>query len=71
MTQSGGPFALPPTGPGDAVTHLWRTATVASGGETIYYEVTGADYAPAVVLTHGAGGSHAAWFQCRPPLPPR
>src|ERR1700694_3602236 len=50
------------------MTHLWKTATVASGGETIYYEVTGADDAPAVVLTHGAGGSHAAWFQQVPPL---
>jgi 3-oxoadipate enol-lactonase len=50
------------------VTHRWRTATVASGGETIYYEVTGADDAPVVVLTHGAGGSHAAWFQQVPSL---
>lgn len=50
------------------MTHPWKTATVASGGETIYYEVTGAHDAPAVVLTHGAGGSHAAWFQQVPPL---
>src|ERR1700704_4435202 len=50
------------------MTHLWKTATVASGGETIYYEVTGADGAPAVVLTLGAGGSHAAWFQQVPAL---
>jgi len=50
------------------VTHRWRTATVASAGETIYYEVTGPDDAPTVVLTHGAGGSHAAWFQQVPPL---
>jgi pimeloyl-ACP methyl ester carboxylesterase len=50
------------------MTHAWRTATVASGGETIYYEVTGTDDAPAVVLTHGAGGSHAAWFQQVPAL---
>ena len=50
------------------MTHRWRTATVASGGETIYYEVTGADDAPTIVLTHGAGGSHAAWFQQVPPL---
>jgi len=50
------------------MTHPWRTATVASGGETIYYEVTGAADAPAVVLTHGAGGSHAAWFQQVPAL---
>jgi 3-oxoadipate enol-lactonase len=50
------------------MTHPWRTATVESGGETIYYEVTGADDAPAIVLTHGAGGSHAAWFQQVPVL---
>ena len=50
------------------MTHPWRTATVASGGETIYFEVIGADDAPAVVLTHGAGGSHAAWFQQVPAL---
>jgi len=36
--------------------HTWRTATVESSGETIYYEVTGADDAPAILLTHGAGG---------------
>src|SRR5438093_1185525 len=46
----------------------WRTATVDSGGETIYFEVTGSDDAPVVVLTHGAGGSHAAWFQQVPVL---
>jgi 3-oxoadipate enol-lactonase len=50
------------------MTHLWKTATVASAGETIYYEVTGAADASAVVLTHGAGGSHAAWYQQVPAL---
>jgi 3-oxoadipate enol-lactonase len=50
------------------VTHRWRTATVASGGETIYYEVIGSDDDPTVVLTHGAGGSHAVWFQQVPAL---
>ena len=50
------------------MTHLWNTATVESGGETIYYEVTGDADAPAIVLTHGAGGSHAAWFQQVPAL---
>jgi len=50
------------------VSHRWRTATVESGGETIYYEVTGVEDAPAIVLTHGAGGSHAAWFQQVPAL---
>jgi 3-oxoadipate enol-lactonase len=50
------------------MSHVWRTETVESGGERIYYEVTGPDDAPAVVLTHGAGGSHAAWFQQVPAL---
>jgi len=50
------------------MTHRWRTAIVASGGEDIYYEVTGEDGAPVVVLTHGAGGSHASWFQQVPAL---
>jgi len=40
----------------------WYTGTVASGGEDIYYEIVGDD-GPAVLLTHGAGGSHAVWFQ--------
>lgn len=50
------------------MTHAWHAATVESGGETIYFETTGADEAPAIVLTHGAGGSHAAWFQQVPVL---
>jgi 3-oxoadipate enol-lactonase len=50
------------------MTHPWQTGTVSSGGETIYYEVIGAADAPPVVLTHGAGGSHAAWFQQVPAL---
>jgi len=50
------------------MTHHWRTATVESGGETVYYEVTGPEDAPAIVLTHGAGGSHASWFQQVPVL---
>jgi 3-oxoadipate enol-lactonase len=45
------------------MTPRWRTGTVACGGESIYFEVTGDDDAPAILLTHGAGGSHAAWFQ--------
>ncbi|MDQ1521368.1 MAG: hypothetical protein QOI55_2441 [Actinomycetota bacterium] len=42
----------------------WRTGTVPSGGEDIYYEVVEGD-APqsTVVLSHGAGGSHAVWYQ--------
>jgi pimeloyl-ACP methyl ester carboxylesterase len=50
------------------MTHPWRTGTVESGGETIYFEVTGTDFPEVVVLTHGAGGSHAAWFQQVPAL---
>jgi pimeloyl-ACP methyl ester carboxylesterase len=50
------------------MTHRWRTATVDSGGEDIYYEVTGEDDARTIVLSHGAGGSHAAWFQQVPAL---
>jgi pimeloyl-ACP methyl ester carboxylesterase len=50
------------------MTLAWRTGTVASGGESIYFECTGDDDAPAVLLTHGAGGSHAAWFQQVPAL---
>jgi pimeloyl-ACP methyl ester carboxylesterase len=50
------------------MTHSWNTASIESGGEQIYYEVTGAADAPTVVLTHGAGGSHAAWFQQVPAL---
>ena len=45
------------------MTHRWRTGTVKSGGEQIYYEVTGEPDAPAFLLSHGAGGSHAAWYQ--------
>ena len=50
------------------MTARWQTGTVASGGEQIYYEVTGDDDLPAIMLTHGAGGTHAAWFQQVPPL---
>ena len=50
------------------MTHAWQTGTVESDGERIYYEVTGAADAPAVVLGHGAGGSHASWFQQVPAL---
>ena len=45
----------------------WAPGTVASGGEDVYYEVTG-DGARTIVLGHGAGGSHAAWFQQVPVL---
>ena len=50
------------------MSHAWRTGTVESDGETIYYEVVGSDDAPTVVLTHGAGGSHAVWYQQVPAL---
>lgn len=48
----------------------WTTATVASGGEDIYFEVTEPDGAPSatVVLGHGAGSCHASWFQVVPQL---
>jgi pimeloyl-ACP methyl ester carboxylesterase len=37
---------------------------VPSGGEDIYYEVVERDAPqPTVVLSHGAGGSHAIWYQ--------
>jgi pimeloyl-ACP methyl ester carboxylesterase len=43
----------------------WSTGTVERDGERIYYELTEPDGAArgTVVLGHGAGGSHAAWFQ--------
>jgi 3-oxoadipate enol-lactonase len=51
------------------VTHAWQRGTVSSGGEDIYYEVIGDDTeAPTVMLAHGAGGSHAVWFQQVPVL---
>ena len=31
------------------------------GTATLYYEVQGTG--PAIVLVHGVGGNHAAWFQ--------
>lgn len=47
----------------------WTPTTLTNRGETIYYEVT-EPAAPrgTVVLGHGAGGSHAAWFQQVPAL---
>ncbi|MEM9406123.1 MAG: alpha/beta fold hydrolase [Acidobacteriota bacterium] len=38
------------------------TGTLDHDGETIYYEVTGQG-PETVVLSHGAGGNHAIWFQ--------
>lgn len=50
------------------MTARWQTGTVACGGEEIYFEVTGDDHLPTIMLTHGAGGTHAAWFQQVPTL---
>jgi 3-oxoadipate enol-lactonase len=51
---------------------LWTTGRVDVDGEQIYYEVTAAEglpaSAPTVVLGHGAGGSHAVWYQQVPVL---
>ncbi len=38
-----------------------ETGFLEHDGERIYWESAGAG--PALVLTHGAGGNHAAWFQ--------
>jgi 3-oxoadipate enol-lactonase len=46
----------------------WRTGRIEHDGESLYYEVTGAADARTVVLTHGAGGTHASWFQQVPAL---
>jgi 3-oxoadipate enol-lactonase len=54
----------------------WTTGIVASGGEDIYWEYSAVPTSdghpnieqPVVVLTHGAGGSHAVWFQQVPAL---
>jgi 2-succinyl-6-hydroxy-2,4-cyclohexadiene-1-carboxylate synthase len=45
-----------------------RAGFVDGGPERIYYEESGAADAPAVVLSHGAGGNHASWFQQVPVL---
>jgi pimeloyl-ACP methyl ester carboxylesterase len=49
-------------------TPTWRTGRVEHDGESLYYEVTGPDDARTIVLTHGAGGTHASWFQQVPAL---
>ncbi len=41
--------------------------TFESGGESIYFETAGSD-GPWVVLTHGAGSTHAHWYQQVPVL---
>jgi 3-oxoadipate enol-lactonase len=47
---------------------VWQTSRIDHDGESLYYEVTGAPDARTVVLTHGAGGNHASWFQQVPAL---
>ena len=47
---------------------VWQTSRLDHDGESLYYEVTGASDARTVVLTHGAGGNHASWFQQVPVL---
>jgi 3-oxoadipate enol-lactonase len=49
----------------------WHTGRVEHDGESLYYEVIGDPAgagADTVVLTHGAGGTHASWFQQVPAL---
>ena len=40
-----------------------RTGFVDHDGERLYYELSGPDDGVPLVLCHGAGGSHAVWFQ--------
>src|SRR5689334_2105542 len=50
----------------------WTTGRVEVDGEEIYFEVAGPEGAgpdvATVVLGHGAGGSHAVWYQQVPVL---
>lgn len=48
--------------PAAAVSLPRRTGFVEHDGESIYYEVVGEGGVP-LVLSHGAGGNHAAWYQ--------
>jgi pimeloyl-ACP methyl ester carboxylesterase len=45
----------------------WTSGTCSSAGEDIAYELAG-DGSEVVVLGHGLGGNHAAWFQQVPVL---
>ncbi|HMD45540.1 MAG TPA: alpha/beta hydrolase [Acidimicrobiales bacterium] len=45
-----------------------RTGYVTSGGERLYFEVTG--QGSPLVLCHGLGGNHASWFQQVPAFAP-
>ena len=64
---------------GDSVTHI-RRGRIERDGEELFYEfftrgqadAGGAgDDRPVVVLTHGAGGSHAVWYNQVPVLAER
>lgn len=41
----------------------WTMGSCDSGGETIYYEVSGPPDGDVLVLGHGAGGNRTVWFQ--------
>ncbi|MFN0025840.1 MAG: alpha/beta fold hydrolase [Acidimicrobiales bacterium] len=50
---------------------LWQRGRLELEGDVIYYEWShrgDGDRRPVVVLTHGAGGSHAAWYAQVPTL---
>jgi 3-oxoadipate enol-lactonase len=52
----------------------WNRGRVEHDGEDIYWELVNTgpdDQRPVVVLSHGAGGSHAAWYQQVPALATR
>ena len=54
-----------PSGAGTAAAPARRTGYVEHDGEQLYYEVVGDETSDAtpLVLSHGAGGNHASWFQ--------
>ncbi len=54
-----------PSGAGTAAAPARRTGYVEHDGEQLYYEVVGDESSDAtpLVLSHGAGGNHASWFQ--------
>lgn len=54
-----------PSGSAARVAPSRRTGFVDHDGERIHYEVVGEDHHDAVplVLSHGAGGNHAVWYQ--------
>ena len=51
-----------PAEPEEAALPVRRTGFVEHDGEKLYYEVIGEGGVP-LVLSHGAGGNHAVWFQ--------